>query len=219
MQIDLGPLCKIPIEPYTEEQLAEIVQSLDVNQRNDKQTSDLQQAGRLYLLLYRSDPRTKGENAPTIHPTREQQAAALNRLKFALRDLVNDPADENLQQKVAAAFENPGLVFTSLFGRHRNADPTDPVELERLAQVAEEAIDEIPSTAHEPKIARYRFFLELAQIYEAATGKPPGRAGPFKRFACAALEPLNPHATTTVDRDLRRAVEAHKRGQKKHSDS
>jgi hypothetical protein len=220
--VSLDIIFNLPTEPFSEDQLTDIADSLGVQSLSDKHVSDLQHAGWLYLLFHHSDPRTAGEDRLTIHPTRKQQAAAFRRVKYAARKLATDPDNNELRQKMDQALERPGLIFTDLYGRDRKLDLTNPVDLELLAQIAEEADEQLLTTGRDPKIARYKFFCELVPIYESILGKLPGRsvnwkshveAGSFKRFACAALESLNPDAVKTVDWDLRRAVKAQKSSQ------
>jgi hypothetical protein len=84
-----------------------------------------------------------------------------------------------------------------------------------LVAAAEQAIDRVHRTGGEPKKARLQYVRELARIFEIATGRRPARRvhdreyGPFRDFVEASLRPIDPHAISGFDFDIRKAIKPH----------
>jgi hypothetical protein len=71
-----------------------------------------------------------------------------------------------------------------------------PLNRKHLARSIRRVLGEIKKRGPDAKRARRQFIYDLADIYEFATGQPPGRRvhdeeyGPFHDFVIAALEPF-----------------------------
>ena len=95
-----------------------------------------------------------------------------------------------------------------------------PDDLGVLQIRAQEALETIPESGHEPYRARRSFVEDLARIYKEATGDEPkrrydpakgGEYGPFRDFVLAALEPIAPHETSGVDGDIKAVLKKRKK--------
>ena len=95
-----------------------------------------------------------------------------------------------------------------------------PDDLGVLQVKAQEALERIPKSGHEPYRARMSFVEDLARIYKKATGDKPkrrydpakgGEYGPFHDFVLAALEPIAPHETSGVDGDIKTVLKKRKK--------
>ncbi|MCZ6770494.1 MAG: hypothetical protein O7G83_00735 [Proteobacteria bacterium] len=86
--------------------------------------------------------------------------------------------------------------------------------LDNLAGAAEEAANRIPKGGANPRRARKTFVAALGEIYLAATGERPTfsrrltgePSGRFFEFVEAAYRPLNRHALSGLEHDVRAVV-------------
>ena len=87
-------------------------------------------------------------------------------------------------------------------------------QLDRLIQAAKEAEDAIRQSGANPKLARYVFVRDLAEIYVEATGKRPALhrnirgepGGAFFRFVETALSRIDRPATQGLETDVRKII-------------
>jgi hypothetical protein len=88
--------------------------------------------------------------------------------------------------------------------------PVNRTERIALQRAAEIALTKMKISGPDPKRARLQFVRELASIFNAVTGKVPGRRvhdqeyGPFRDFVRSALTPFD--ATMGSDADIKSAV-------------
>jgi hypothetical protein len=77
---------------------------------------------------------------------------------------------------------------------------------------AKRALAKVPKRSGEPKKARLQFVCALAGIFEKATRSRPTRRvhdveyGPFREFVEACLRPVDAHAMSGVDADIRETI-------------
>lgn len=90
--------------------------------------------------------------------------------------------------------------------------------LAELVKDAKEASERVPPTGPDPEQARTVFVRDLASIYMHVTKRQPGRIakykegsfekeyGPFRDLVVAALEPLDPDASTGINDVIRKVL-------------
>jgi len=120
-------------------------------------------------------------------------------------------------EKLEASLRKLDHETGQLLDPHVRISPDDLGVLQIRAQ---EALEIIPESSHEPYRARRSFVEDLAKIYKEATGDEPkrrydpakgGEYGPFRDFVLAALEPIAPHETSGVDGDIKTVLRKRKK--------
>ena len=115
-------------------------------------------------------------------------------------------------EKLEASLRKLDHETGQLLDPHVRISPDDLGVLQIRAQ---EALEIIPESSHEPYRARRSFVEDLARIYKEVTSKEPTRRddpkrgglyGPFQDFVLAALRPIAPHETSGVDSDIRAVI-------------
>ena len=169
-------------EPYSPQELEAIARALGVPGLSDEITNQLQAAAFHYSVMSLTEPGKQKPKARIRWPTRAEQRNALKAVAEASRQL-----QEALGKPALRALDN-------------DLRPTfDTQHLEELAKTAERALDTVPPTGAEPKLARLPFVRVLGEIYANVTGKRPtlsrnleGRpSGKFYEFVAAELSILS----------------------------
>lgn len=182
----------IPPEPeYTLDDFRQFAGIIGVSELSPECAKRMQSAALGYWLLAEIDK---------DRPTRSEYRKALNRITKATINM-----KEALESRACMLIE--GLEALPAI---------DADVLDDLAEAAQEAADRIPKGGANPKQARKVFVQYLGDIYLSATGKRPtfsrnldgDPSSRFFEFVEAALSPLNAHAISGLEHDVRAVVKS-----------
>ncbi len=183
-----------PDPAYTLDDLRQFAGIIGFSNLSPECAKRLQSAALAYWFLAETDK---------MHATRSQYRKAMRRITKTARDL-----KAALGSRAAMLIDDRGAL-----------PAIDANVLDNLAEIAEEVANRIPKGGPNPRHARKVFVAELGRIYLAATGERPTfsrptfsrrltgeSSGRFFEFVEAALRPLNRHALSGLEHDVRAVV-------------
>jgi hypothetical protein len=175
-------------QPYSDDELRQIVRVLGTKRLTNPIRNRLEYAAKLYLVEWEAERRPKaGEGR--FFPNRAERSAAYKKVAKTARELKE-------------ALETPGFsrAFERRFPEEKENWPeVDREQLEALAQAAEKAAIKAGKRGADPQVARRDFIKRLVPVFEEAAVKKAARShdaysgkdtGPFLKFVEKCLSPL-----------------------------